>query len=179
MNIIGHIIGFISTALLALSYQIFDKKKLIAVQTVATALSCVQYILIGALSGATLNIVCIVRNLVFYNRDKKFLSGKWIPFFTAAVMAGVSAFSWDGPHSLFIISGLVINTVCMGLCDSNNLRKSITVTSPLVFIYNVFERSYSGMATESLSFCSAVIGIVRYMRTKNQPHQSKVGGAES
>lgn len=175
MNIIGHIIGFISTAMLFFSYQIFDKKKLIAVQTVATALSCVQYILIGALSGAALNVVCVARNLIFYNRDKKFLSGKWIPFLTAAVMAGVSAFSWDGHHSLFIISGLVVNTVCMGFCDSHNLRKSILLTSPLVFVYNFIARSYSGMTTETLSFCSAIIGIIRYVKAKKRDGSNKIG----
>lgn len=168
MIIAGHIIGFISTVLLLLSYQIFDKKKLIVVQTVATALSCLQYFLIGALSGCALNLVCIVRNLLFYNRDKKFLSGRWLPYTMAGVMAIVSALSYEGYYSLFIMSGLVINTIVMGLCDSQNLRKSILVTSPLVFTYNVFKLSYSGMATESLSFFSAIVGIIRYVKSKKQ-----------
>lgn len=168
MQIAGHIIGFISTALLFLSYQVFDKKRLIVIQTVATALSCIQYLLIGALSGFALNIVCITRNMLFYNRDKKLLAGKWLPFATALLMAGVSALSWEGLHSLFIISGLMINTVCMGLCDSQDLRKSILLTSPLVFVYNTIKLSYSGMSSEFLSFCSAIIGIIRYVKAKKK-----------
>ena len=67
---IGHILGFISVGLFFYSYQCTEKRKLMVIQTVATALSCVQYLLIGAFSGFALNIVCIIRNLAFYYRDK-------------------------------------------------------------------------------------------------------------
>ena len=54
---IGHILGFISVALFFYSYQCTEKRKLVVVQTVATALSCVQYLLIGAFSGFALKFV--------------------------------------------------------------------------------------------------------------------------
>jgi len=62
MEILGHVIGFIALALFVWSYQLHEKKKLIVVQTVGTALMCLQYILIGAYSGFALNIVCLIRN---------------------------------------------------------------------------------------------------------------------
>ena len=40
---IGHILGFISVGLFFYSYQCTEKRKLMVIQTVATALSCVQY----------------------------------------------------------------------------------------------------------------------------------------
>lgn len=163
MKLIGHILGFIAIGLFFLSYQVFDKKKLLVVQTAATALICLQYILIGAYSGFALNVVCILRNLLYYHRDKKILSGVWLPFVLAVIMAVISLFSWDGYHSLLIVAGLMINTVCMGLCDAQNLRKSVLVTCPMVFTYNIIEHSYSGMISEAVSFTSALIGIIRYI----------------
>ncbi|MBQ9083050.1 MAG: YgjV family protein [Clostridia bacterium] len=163
---LGHIIGVIAIGLYFLSYQIFDKKKLLFVQTLATAMMCLQYILIGAYSGFGLNIVCIIRNLLFYHRDKKALSGVWLPVLLAVVMAVVSLFSWDGYHSLLIILGLMINTVCMGICDSQNLRKSVLLTCPMIMIYNVFAHSYSGIISETISLISAAIGIVRYKKSE-------------
>lgn len=167
MEILGHIIGFIAIGLYFTSYQIFDKKKLLLVQTLATATMCIQYILIGANSGFALNIVCIIRNICFYNRDKKYLSSKYIPIALALIMAATSLMSWDGYYSLFIIAGLMLNTVCMGFCNSQNLRKSILVSCPLIIIYNVFSGSVSGIISESLSIISAVIGIIRYVRAQN------------
>ena len=51
MEMIGHILGVIAIGLFFLSYQIFEKKNLLIVQTLATTLLCLQYLLIGAYSG--------------------------------------------------------------------------------------------------------------------------------
>ena len=167
MEIIGHAFGVVAIGMFFLSYQMFDKKKLLLVQTLATATLCLQYILIGAYSGFALNIVCIIRNVLYYRRDKKGVSGILLPIILALTMAIVSLFSWDGYHSLFIILGLMINTVCMGVCNSQNLRKSILITCPLILIYNLFELSYSGAISETISLISAVIGIIRYNKKNN------------
>ena len=59
----------------------------------------------------------------------------------------------------------MINTVCMGLCSAQGLRKSILVTCPMVIVYNVAELSYSGIISESVSLCSALIGVIRYRKS--------------
>ena len=169
LELIGHFLGFIAIAFYFLSYQIHDKKKLIIVQSVATGLICIQYILIGAYSGFALNAVCLIRNFFFYHREKKFFSARIIPYAFALIMAAVSAFSWDGLHSLLIVGGLMINTVCLGVCSTQNIRKSILLTSSMIIVYNIFEGSYSGIISESISILSALIGIIRYRRkTKTQ-----------
>lgn len=166
IEIIGHIIGFISVALFFYSYQVSQKTKLMIIQTVATALGCIQYLFIGAYSGFALNIVCIIRNFVFYSRDKK-QRRDWIsPVILAAGIAVASFFSWEGMHSLLITVGLVFNTVCMGMCNQKTFRKTILVSSTCILIYNVFAHSYSGMLSESISLISAMIGIFRYRSTK-------------
>ena len=169
LELIGHILGFIAIAFYFLSYQVHDKKKLIIVQSVATDLICIQYILIGAYSGFALNIVCLIRNFFFYHREKKFFSARSIPYAFALVMAAVSAFSWDGLHSLLIVGGLMINTVCLGVCNTQNLRKSILLTSSMIIVYNIFAHSYSGITSESISILSALIGIIRYCRESRKP----------
>jgi len=126
---------------------------------------CLQYILIGAYSGFGLNIVCIIRRIFYFHRDKKVLSGSWLPIVLSFVMAVISLFSWDGYHSLFIILGLIINTVCMGVCNSQNLRKSILITCPLILVYNILEGSFGGAVSETISLISAIIGIIRYEKS--------------
>ena len=172
VTLIGHVLGFVSVGLFFYSYQRTQKRKIMVIQTVATALSCVQYLLIGALSGFALNVVCIIRNFVFYYRDKKQGNDLITPVAFAFCMAVVSFFSWEGIHSLLITLGLVVNTVCMGIFDAKSFRKTILISSSLILIYNIFASSYSGVLSESISLVSVVIGIIRYRNT-NQPVEAK------
>ena len=161
----GHILGFISVGLFFYSYQCTEKRKLIAIQTIATALSCVQYLLIGAFSGFALNVVCIIRNIAFYYRDKYKRTDLLLPILFSLSMAVASVFSWEGIHSLLITMGLVVNTMCMGIFDAKDFRKTILISSSLILLYNIFAFSYSGILSESISLVSVVIGILRYSST--------------
>ena len=168
--LIGHALGFVSVALFCYSYQRTKKRKLLIIQTIATALICIQYLLIGAYSGFALNIVCIIRNFIFYFRDIKQKKDWTTPIILSVCMAVVSIFSWEGLHSLLITSGLVINTICMGMFGARNFRKTILASSSLILIYNIFAHSYSGILSESISLISVIIGIIRY-RKKLKPVQ--------
>ncbi len=162
LTLIGHALGFVSVGLFFYSYQRTKKSKIMIIQTVATALSCVQYLLIGAFSGFALNIVCIIRNFVFFFRDKNRRTDLTSPILFALCMGAVSFFSWEGIHSLLITLGLVINTVCMGVFDAKTFRKTILISSSLILVYNIFASSYSGILSESISLVSVIIGIIRY-----------------
>ena len=157
IKLIGHCLGFVSIVLFVLSYQYSDRKKLLLLQTLATVLSCVQYLFIGAYSGFALNIICIMRNFIYYLRHKFRIKAWFAPIILSIAIAVASIFSWDGYHSLLIMAGLVINTICMGILDAQNLRKSILISSSFILAYNIFARSYSGIISESLSIISSVI----------------------
>lgn len=162
ITLAGHALGFVAVGLFFYSYQCTQKRKLMVIQTVATALSCVQYLLIGAFSGFALNVVCIIRNFVFYYRDKNQRTELISPIVLSLCIAAASIFSWEGIHSLLITLGLVVNTICMGVCDAKSFRKTILISSALILAYNMFALSYSGMLSEAISLLSVVIGIVRY-----------------
>jgi len=166
MEILGHVIGFIALALFVWSYQLHEKKKLIVVQTVGTALMCLQYILIGAYSGFALNIVCLIRNGLYYRRDLRGKRGIVLPLILAAIMVVLSVFAWDGLHSILILAGLAINTVCMGIFDTQNLRKSVVLTCSLNAVYNAIAGAPFAVINESFSVVSSIIGIIRANRSK-------------
>ena len=172
VTLIGHILGFIAVGLFFYSYQVNEKRKLMTIQTVATALSCVQYLLIGAYSGFALNVVCIIRNFIFYFRDKNQRTDLTSPVLISLCIAAASILSWEGVHSLLITLGLVVNTMCMGMCDAKSFRKTILISSSLILAYNAFAFSYSGILSESISLISVIIGIIRY-RSSQQPQHTK------
>ena len=159
--IIGQILGILATIIGVSSFQVNNKKHLLLIQSVSTILTCISYLFLGATSGFALNIVCIIRNFVYSYRDKKNYKDWWSPALLAVIMAVVSCFSWEGWHSSMITLGLVINTVSLGVFGAKNIKRSIVVSSSLIFAYNIFAGSYSGMLSESLSVLSAIIGIIR------------------
>lgn len=167
-EILGHIIGAIGVLLFFISYQVKNKNMLLMIQTIATSLLCLQYVLIGAYSGFALNIVCALRNVILFICEKKRIKSVWIPVFLAFLMPVACFFSWEGCVSLFILSGLMINTVCMGVLDTQKLRYSIILTSSLIIIYNLIMKSYTGMINESISIASAIIGIIRFHQKRSE-----------
>ena len=163
----GQFFGILATILTGISYQMNTKRALLLVQTAATACTCVAYLLLGAASGFALNIVCIVRNVVFYFQ-KDSGKGHMLPAVVlSAVMVVLGVLSWQGPVSLLIIVALAANTIFLSFGDPQLLRKSILGTSTLVLSYNLFVFSLGGIANEALAIVSSIIGIIRYRKEKN------------
>lgn len=162
--IVGQLFGLVAVAFAVCSYQMNTNKKILMVQMCSCIFFCIHYWMLGAWSGLMLNAVAVLRNVVYYHRDKKQFAGNFFPILFAAVMALLGVLTWQGWYSLFITVGLTINTVCMSFTDPQNIRKSILVTSPLVLIYNIFVLSIGGSINETLAIVSSVIGIARQCR---------------
>lgn len=169
-QIIGQILGILATVITGISYQMNTKRSLLLVQTAATACTCLAYLFLGAASGFALNVVCIIRNVVFYFQ-KGSGKGHMIPaLLLATAMVVLGTLSWQGPVSLLIIAALAANTVFLSFGNPQLLRKSILGTSSLVLLYNIFVFSLGGIANESLAIVSSIVGIVRFRRD----HQKSV-----
>lgn len=166
MFYIGQFFGALAVLCGFLSYQTKDAKKLLIFQILTCAVFCVHYLLLGAMPAFWLNAVGTIRNITYFKKEKL---GKWakiMPFIFAFVMALLGIASWHGWYSIFIVAGLIINTLCLNLKKAQSIRWSILVTSPMVFTYDVFVMAIGGMIYEAVAIISAVIGIIRYKKTK-------------
>ena len=164
--IISQILGIIGMIINVLSYQVSSPKRLILLQTAGTAIFCVHYLMLGAITAFVLNVLCVLRNVAFFYKEKSPYLKKISPvFFTLAIgMFGV--LSWQNIFSLFLIIALMTNTVFLSFDNSQLLRKSILLTSSLVVVYNVFVFSLGGIVSESLIIVSSIVGIIRFYKTK-------------
>lgn len=164
--ILGQALGILAVILGFVSYQMDTRKKILFVQLATAVTFCLHYFLIGAVSGLVMNILSVFRNLAYYYRDRKIFSGKKCPIFFAVLMGAAGILSWQGAYSLFVVLGLVINTLCFALPDPQSIRKSILVTSPLVLIYDAFVGSIGGIVYESVAIISSIIGIITHRKAK-------------
>ena len=163
-QLIGQALGILATVITVISYQMNTKRSLLLVQTAATACTCLAYLFLGATSGFTLNIVCIIRNIVFYFQKDSGKVHTVSALVLAAAMVAVGALSWQGPVSLLIIVALAANTVFMSFGKPQLLRQSVLGTSSMILLYNIFVFSIGGIANEGLSIVSSAVGIVRFRK---------------
>jgi len=165
-QIIGQALGILATVITVISYQMNTKKSLLLVQTAATTCTCLAYLFLGAASGFALNVVCIIRNVVFYFQKDSGKAHTLTALALALAMVVLGILSWQGPVSVTIIVALAANTVFLSFGDPQLLRKSILGTSSLVLLYNIFVFSLGGIANEALSIVSSAAGILRFRREK-------------
>lgn len=160
--IIGQIIGIIAIIVGFISYQMKSQTNVLLLQVITSGLFCIHYFLLDATSGMALNIIMLIRGIVYYFRSKYNWKENVSPIIFAVIVLIVSIFSWQAWYSIFIVLGLLIHTLCMAMKSAQNVRKSILITSPLVLIYNVFVLSIGGIAYESIAVISSIIGIVKF-----------------
>ena len=167
-QIVAQTLGIVAVVLGFISYQVKTDKKLLFVNALTCAVFSVHYYLLGAIPAAVLNGVGVVRNIVYYYKDKSFYKPKLFPVLFAVIMLALGIYSANGVHSVLVVAGLVINTVCLSFKSAQNVRKSVLITCPMVLIYDTIEHSFGGVVYESVAIVSAVIGIVRYRKTQGE-----------
>ena len=166
-EIIGQVLGVIATLITFLSYQTNTKRSLIITQTAATFFNCISYLLLGATSGFVLNVVCVVRNVIYYFQKTRSRANLVCAFALAAIIGALGALSWQGPISLLIIIALAVNTVFLSFGRPQLLRYSILFTSTAILVYNAYFIAVGGMANEAVAIVSSIIGIIRFKKASN------------
>ena len=166
--IVANIIAFVAVAVTFISYQVNSQKKLLVIQIVATVISAVSFMVLGAWTGFAMNCVAILRNVAYYNKDRKPFDNKLVPYVFAAIMIGLGIATWTEWYCVLSVVGLVINTVALSSPSAQLIRGSILVTSPMVLLYDLLAGNIMEAMKELIAIISSVIGIIRYRKDKKQ-----------
>ena len=90
-------IGLVAIACSLLSFQAKKRSGIMAMQMSASMLFCIKLFLLGAWTGACLDLISFFRTLIFANNQKKWASSPlWLVFF-ATVMVVTGIFTWESP----------------------------------------------------------------------------------
>ena len=161
LEMVGQALGVVAIGLGFASYQARTQKKLLLLQTVTAFVFCVHYLLIGATAGMALNVVNVIRNGVYFERNRRGIRDKLIPSVFAIVITVIGIWSAEAWYSVFALLAALIHTYCIALSDPQKVRASILVTSPMMLIYDVFAGSFGGIVYESVAVASSAIGLYR------------------
>lgn len=176
IEIIGQVIGLFAMAFNILSYQQKSQKAVIGFQLFGSMLFAANYLMLGAIAGGLLNIVGIVRALVFLNKEKLHAEKPiWLIGFIAAYLASyVLTFAVFGkevtPVNLIVealpLIGMTAITVSFQMKDAKAVRFFGMLSSPSWLIYNIVSGSIGAICCEVLTLGSILIGMLRLDRKK-------------
>ena len=163
--LLGQTLGIVAVILGFATYQMKSRKALLIVDMITCGVFCIHYLLIGAVSGFALNAMGMFRNIVYTNRETRIFRSKAWPFIIAGLMLIAGLVSWQDWRSVFMVTALVINSLCFSMRKAQHIRYSLLFTCPLALTYNILVSSYGGIIYEGMVIISAITGIIRSQNT--------------
>lgn len=162
MQLLIRLFGVLGLILCIIPFQ-FKKHKHIVLLKMASCLAfSTQYFLLGAYTGAWMDLVSALRNYLFYKFvDKKIPTLPVILVFSVMVLV-IGIFSWVGWLTLLALIPKLLTTVSYGMKNERVLR-FITLPSCIFWIaYNCIVGTYEGAIGDLLTFTSIAIAIYRF-----------------
>lgn len=158
--IFSYVFGIIAIICLIVSFQINDKNSLFKYQIISSISSFFQYLLIGSLMGALMNLVAGIRNIVFGRYDGK------IPIFVLLffifLITFFSMISFNGDISLLPMLAVLNYSFALWTLDLKLIRLVDVLASVLFIIYDVCIFSVTGFILHFLEMSSALVSIYRF-----------------
>ena len=163
MNLLAQIIGVVAMILLFATYQT-NKRHIILIFHICISICWIfHYGLLGAISGLAINIVCLMRNIVFYWRGKyRWSSHTVLPVLVCAIEVVLTVAVWQGPTDVLALIGAPLQTVALWMKKPRYIRVLMLIASPMWLIYDLYYKSYAGVLTECIVMISIIIAIVKY-----------------
>ena len=182
---IAQVIGIFAMIFMFLSFQQKAKGGIIFCQLIGAVLFAINFFLLDAPAGCVMNIVAIVRAVIFLFPDRlRTRHPAWLVGFIAVyLLSYISVFTLFGkemtPYNLAVealpVAGLILTTVAFRAKSTRTIRRLGLINSPLWLTYNSLCFSIGAIASEVLSLVSIIIAIIRYDVHGGQ--EEKGGGA--
>lgn len=172
LELIAQIIGIIAMCFNVFSYQQKNAKQVFLMQMIGSALFGINYFMLGATIGGVLNIVAVLRAIIYYNGEKvKSNHIGYFIFFTLAYIASyVLTFTvLNKPFTLYnamvellpVIAMIALN-IGFKIGSSKAIRRFGFIASPCWLTYNIVNMAIGAIICEAISIISIFIGMLRH-----------------
>ena len=155
-------IGFMGIACSILAFQYKQYRPLVTLRAATELFFGIQYILLGAYSGAAMDFLGCFRNWVFLDCDKKGKSLRPWRILFSVIFVAATLLTWAGPKSLLSAVAKVASTVAYGSSNPRLIRFITLCSSSCWLIYNLLVFSLAGVLGEVITLASVLIGILRF-----------------
>jgi hypothetical protein len=159
--IAAQIIGFTAVCISLSIFQSNKRSTMLQLVAAAALLYAIQFCLLGAFTGAAMNILGAARSYTFY-KIKPNKHHRWVlmAFISLAVFGAVV--TWQGTISLLPMLGSICGGIAIWHKKPKQIRRWSLIAPPLWFIYNAYSGSYAGMFIEVIMLSSNALGEYRF-----------------
>ncbi len=167
MLIASQLIGLGAVGLYLLSYQLKKRRQIVWVTCISNALYVLQYVLLGAFSGAVMDSLSTVGS--FFAGKKN--SPKFRPYTKLIAAANLIVITAAGLIiaavrkdllELLPIAGALFQTGGLWCEKEQTIRRFGLCSAPFWLIYNFLSQAYGACVGSVLAIASIIISMIRY-----------------
>ena len=164
MKEIAFIVGIVAVCLYLFGYLQKKRSSIILLNLSSRVLYIVQYILLGAIEGAALDICGSLSSVLAQNKDRAFIKKRFIWFFIGVNLAiiAIGLLLYVDIFSLLPIVGVLLHTSAFWINDERWIRIVSLAGCPFWLIYNFVSGAYGSCIGDLLSIVSIGVSMVRY-----------------
>ncbi len=134
---------------------------MIALGVAVSLLWSTHFLLLGATTGAAMNLLSAGRGYVYY-RVHPNKRNTWVLWLFVGLTAIATALTWQGMISLLPFAGSLSSVVAFWHRKPKMIRRLAFLSSPPWLTYNIIVGSYPGIVVEILLMASNLIGQYRF-----------------
>lgn len=168
--IIGNIIALIASLLMVYSGILKEKKKILYVQTVQIGLSIVSNIVLGGITGAIINAIGMIRNIICY-KEKLGIRAKVIITILAVSLS--LRFNNLGLIGILPVISTVTYIWLMSVKDVKKFKLLIAFTMLMWLIYDIFIKLYTSAVFDFMNLIANVVTIFQIRKLEKGKSDKK------
>ena len=171
MFYVAQLFGIIALIVLMISFQNNKKETLLKYQIFSSLLFALQYLFLNAISGCLMNIMTMVRNIIY----KKFNDRIPIKYLILVIICMIilSAFSYNGLISLLPTLAVILYSIALWQKNLTITRIIEIISCSLFIIYNIKVLAISGLVSTFIEMFSAIIAIYKFDIKKSKTDTRK------
>ncbi len=161
-NPLAQCIGFVALITSFISLLQNNRKHIMYINSVACFIYMVHFFMLASSTGAVLNLLSGVRNILFANDEKMPRIRKYLPGIFCVAFLISTVFSWQGIISILPLAGCFSYTIGFYMKNPTHLRRISIISPPCWLTYNLINNSWAGVISEIINISSFTISMVRY-----------------
>lgn len=176
-DFIAQALGIVGMTMNILSYQGKRQRTVILMQLVGASFFAANMFMLGAWSGFLLNVLGILRAVVYANKEKFRSMKLWnVLFFISYGLSYAAVFTlfgkpvtfWNLLLEMLPTSAMAVSTVAFSRENASDIRKFAWYVSPAWLVYDAINMSIGGTVCEAISIISILTATLRLDRKKSK-----------
>lgn len=158
--IIANVIALCSFIFNLTGTQKNKKGQILLFNGIANVMSCIQFILLGAWTGAISCILAATRNVVFSLFKKKIPLLIFIFYVFIVIILNIPAIT--SLISIIPVAAIILYGYGLYQKDVSVLKIITIIVNVSCLIYNIYNYAFVSAISDSVASISAIIGFIRY-----------------